>query len=304
MNRALSFLALVASTVAAACAGSPVAQPSPVASAGIATVAPSSPVGAATASPSSAGPSASVPPASAGASAATKHLTYVALGDSLLYALETDCNACTSAAVTYGARASSDLGIPVEVHNLTMHNGLTSAVLLDYLRRGASIGRAGEDLRKAVAAADIVSVTIGFNDSTMPDAKRLEAFSKEYRRTLDAILTEIDELRAGKPTAVRVTEIYNNGIGSTPDVDPDGPGTGVAVWKPITEAQNQVVCAVAKGHRAVCVDIYHAFNGPDGLSSPAAAGYLGPDQVHPSQRGQDVIAAAMVKVGYAPLSGG
>ena len=78
-------------------------------------------------------------------------------------------------------------------------------------------------------------------------------------------------------------------------------GRGVAIGKPITEAQNKLVCAVAKAHGAVCVDIYHAFNGPDGLSSPAAAGYLAPDQVHPSQRGRDIIAAAMANAGYAPL---
>ena len=189
----------------------------------------------------------------------------------------------------------------MQVHNITMHNGLTSPGLLDDLRQGVRLGRAGEDVREAIAAADIVSVTIGFNDSTMSDATRLEAFSSEYARTLDGILTEIDVLRGGKPTAVRVTQIYNNGIGPTPDLDPDGPGTGVAIWKPITEAQNKVVCAVAKAHGAVCVDIYHAFNGPDGLSSPAAAGYLAPDQVHPSQLGQDIIAAALANAGYAPL---
>jgi lysophospholipase L1-like esterase len=301
MKRLLSSLAIVASVAAAACTGAPVALPSLSAAAAIATGSPSGSAPAEAASPAPEGASAMASTSNAGASAVTRHLTYVALGDSLLYALETDCNSCTSAAVTYGARASADLGIPVEVHNLTMHNGLTSPGLLDDLRRGARLGRAGEDVRTAVAAADIVSVTIGFNDSTMADANRLEAFSKEYRRTLDAILTEIDDLRGGRPTAVRVTEIYNNGIGPTPDLDPDGPGTGVAVWKPITEAQNEVVCTVAKAHEAICVDIYHAFNGPDGLASPAAAGYLGPDQVHPSQRGQDVIAAAMVKSGYAPL---
>jgi lysophospholipase L1-like esterase len=234
-------------------------------------------------------------------SASGPHLTYVALGDSLLYALEDDCNSCTSAAVAYGAKASTALGMPVEVHNLTMHNGLKSTGLLDYLTHGARIGRAEEDVREAVASADIVSVTIGFNDSTMEDAKRLAAFSKEYETTLDGILAQIDTLRAGKPTVVRVTEIYNNGIGETPALDPDGPGTGVDVWKPVTEAQNKVICSVAKAHGALCVDIYHPFNGSDGLSSPAAAGYLGPDGVHPSQLGQDVIAAALAKAGYAPL---
>jgi len=263
-----------------------------------------SPTAAITATPTSAAPATLIPSAAPSTVAATPsgpHLTYVALGDSLLYALEEDCNSCTSAVVAYGAKAGADLGIPVEVHNLTMHNGLTSPVLLSYIKQGTQIGRAGEDARKAVASADIVSVTIGFNDSTMAAADDLAAFSKRYKTTLDAILTQIDTLRAGKPTIVRVTEIYNNGIGERPELDPDGPGTGVHVWKPITEAQNEVICAVAKAHAAVCVDIYHPFNGPDGTSSPGAAGYLGPDGIHPSQLGQDAIAAALVATGYKPL---
>ena len=97
-----------------------------------------------------------------------------------------------------------------------------------------------------------------------------------------------------------MTQNYSNGIGPTADLDPDGPGTGVAVGKPITEAQNKLVCAVAKAHGAVCVDIYHAFNGPDGLSSPAAARLPRTRPGSPSQRGQDIIAAAMANAGYAP----
>jgi lysophospholipase L1-like esterase len=229
------------------------------------------------------------------------HLTYVALGDSLLYALEEDCNGCTSAAVLYGERMQTDLGTPVEVHNLTMHNGLKSPGLLAYLTDGARIGRTEEDVLVAVAAADIVSVTIGFNDSTLDDTHDIQAFVGRYETNLDAILTRIDALRAGKPTMVRVTEIYNNGIAETPALDMDGPGSGVHRWKPLVEAQNKVICEVAAKHHALCVDIYHPFNGKDGLSSPGALGYLGPDGVHPSQKGMDVIADALAGVGYAPL---
>jgi lysophospholipase L1-like esterase len=229
------------------------------------------------------------------------HLTYVALGDSLLYALELDCEGCTSAAVIYGKQLETDLGMPVEVHNLTMHNGLTTPGLLKYLETGTRIGRTEENARTAVAAADIVSVTIGFNDSALSDKDNLGPFVKTYASTLDAILDEIDALRAGKPTMVRVTTIYNNGIAERPELDPDGPGTGVSAWKPITEAQNEAICDVAASHQAICVDLYRAFNGRDGLSSPAAQGYLGRDGTHPSQLGMEVIAAALAGVGYAPL---
>jgi lysophospholipase L1-like esterase len=241
---------------------------------------------------------ASAPPSP---TAAGPHLTYVALGDSLLYALEGDCDGCTSAAVIYGKQLEADLGMPVEVHNLTMHNGLNSTGLLGYLTNGAQIGRDPEDVLKAVAAADIVSVTIGFNDSTISDVDNLPAFLKAYEANLDGILGRIDALRAGKPTMVRVTQIYNNGIAEKPELDPDGPGSGVKGWKPLVEAQNKVICDVAAKHKAVCVDIYHPFNGKDGLSSPGAKGYLGADGTHPSQLGMDAIATALAATGYAPL---
>jgi lysophospholipase L1-like esterase len=229
------------------------------------------------------------------------HLTYVALGDSLLFALEEDCDSCTSAVVIYGKQVETDLGMPVEVHNLTMHNGLKTPGLLAYLKDGVSIGRTAENARTAVAAADIVSITIGFNDSTLSDKDNLAAFVNEYAATLDAILGEVDALRAGKPTMVRVTTIYNNGIAEKPELDPDGPGSGVNGWKPIVEAQNTAICDVAAKHKATCVDIYEPFNGKDGLSSPLAKGYIAPDGVHPSQLGMDVIAAALVGGGYKPL---
>ena len=220
-----------------------------------------------------------VPTPSPVATPSTPHLTYVALGDSLLFAAEEDCEGCTSAAVIYGRQVQEARGVPVEVHNLTMHNSLDSGGLRRYLEQGAKIGRIGEDAFRAVASADIISVTIGFNDFGSPTATPVVT---TFAANLDAILGRIDALREGKPTTVLVTQIYNN---------------GGADWTPLVEAQNEVICELAAKHDAVCVDIYHPFNGPDGNASPAALGYLGADQTHPSQRGMEVIADAMAASG-------
>ncbi|HEY8816824.1 MAG TPA: GDSL-type esterase/lipase family protein [Candidatus Dormibacteraeota bacterium] len=201
----------------------------------------------------------------------------------------------------YGKQVEADLGLPVRVHNLTMHNGLNSSGLLAYLQDGALIGRTSEDVLAAVTAADIVSVTIGFNDFAITDKGNTKAIEETFETNLDAILTRIGQLRAGKPTMVRVTLIYNNGIAASAALDPDGPGTGVGFWKPLVETQNAAICRISAKHKAVCVDIYHPFNGNDGKSSPAVMGYLGPDGIHPSQLGMDTIAADLVAAGYAPL---
>ena len=212
-------------------------------------------------------------------------LSYVALGDSLLFAAEEDCNGCTSAAVLYGKRMAADLGIPVDVHNLTMHNSLTSPMLLDYFGRGVKLGRDPEDLFTAVAGADVISVTIGYNDASTPDNNIIPALRTSYEAHLDGILSRIVELRAGKPTAIRVTNLYNNG----------GPA-----WTAVVEAMNEVACAVARRHDAICVDLYVPFMGPRG-AGPVESGYLGADVTHPSQLGMEVISDALFMAGYAPL---
>ena len=212
-------------------------------------------------------------------------LSYVALGDSLLFAAEEDCNGCTSAAVLYGQRVETDLGIPVDVHNLTMHNGLSSPMLLGYFERGVKLGRDPEDLFAAVANADIISLTIGFNDASTPDPNTIPALRRTYEANLDGILSRMVELRGGKPTAIRVTNLYNNGGSS---------------WTAVVQAMNDVACDVARQHDAICVDIYGPFMGPNDLG-PIESGYLGADQTHPSQLGMEVIADALAAPGYAPL---
>ncbi len=212
-------------------------------------------------------------------------LSYVALGDSLLFAAAEDCDGCTSSAVLYGQRMATDLGIPVDVHNLTMHNGLTSPMLRGYFERGVKLGRDPEDLFTAVTNADIISVTIGFNDASMPDPDTIPALRTSYEANLDRILSRIVELRGGKPTAIRVTNLYNN----------SGPA-----WNAVVEAMNDVACDVAGRYDATCVDIYGPFKGPDDLGTVESS-YLGQDQTHPSQRGMEVIADALFEAGYAPL---
>ena len=166
-----------------------------------------------------------------------------------------------------------------------MHNSLTSPMLRDYLERGVKLGRNPEDLFTAVANADVISVTIGFNDADTPDPNNIPALRKAYERNLDGILSRIVELRAGKPTALRVTTLYNNG----------GPA-----WTAVVSAMNEVACAVAQRYDAICVDLYAPFMGPDGRG-PIESGFLGGDETHPSQRGMQVIADALFQAGYAPL---
>ena len=59
-------------------------------------------------------------------------------------------------------------------------------------------------------------------------------------------------------------------------------------------------CEVAGFHGGRCADIYHVLNGPSG-NKPAAA-YLDPQgYTHLNQLGHKAAAAALIKLGLAPL---
>jgi lysophospholipase L1-like esterase len=73
-----------------------------------------------------------------------------------------------------------------------------------------------------IARADLITITVGNSDlpwlaTADPCRQRYDTacrkrFLSAYTSNLDGILTQIDRLRAGKPTAVRVTTIYNDVI--------------------------------------------------------------------------------------------
>jgi len=229
----------------------------------------------------------------------------VALGDSLPFA-GPDCGGCPSFATLYGAMVEESAGQPARVKNLSMHDGVTTPVLVDRLRTS-------DPLRAAVAGADIVLISAGHNDTPWnlnddpcdgPSGNDIDwsAYTAECAReaadgfgpVLDDLLTEVELLRDGAPTAIRVINFYNDWIGWA-DAPPEVTPATVAVL----DAFSAVICDVAAAHDAACADTYHAFNGPDG-ASPAGA-LLADDYTHPSAAGHELIADVLFDVGLAPL---
>jgi hypothetical protein len=62
-------------------------------------------------------------------------------------------------------------------------------------------------------------------------------------------------------------------------------------FQQVTAAQ----CEEAEAADAACIDVYHAFNGPDGTEP--AGDLLAADYTHPSQAGNDVIRDLLVDAG-------
>jgi lysophospholipase L1-like esterase len=227
----------------------------------------------------------------------------VALGDSLPFGQQF-CGGCQTFVALFGAGVQRMAGVPVVVQNLSEDTGIDSGDLRREIASSAS-------MRNAVAHADIVTLTIGHNDTPWNnlddpcDGKGgyswaryhgtcLQKTAAAFRRNVNATLAAIVALRNGRPTAIRITNDYNDLIG-----DPATPRSAYPVVRHAVDLFAAIACRLATQYHAVCIDTYHAFNGAHGLND--AGPLLAPDHTHPSQRGHNLIAALLVKTGWAPL---
>ena len=131
---------------------------------------------------------------------------------------------------------------------------------------------------------------------TQPLPACLKAYDPALTANYEAILASIAQLRAGKPTAVRVTSMDDPFVGMA-----EAPSKTFArdFFAQVAKAETDAIFAVAKKHGAMTVDYLRAFSGPDGLSDPAK--YLAPDHGHPGEVGIQVIADLLTNLGIPEL---
>jgi lysophospholipase L1-like esterase len=84
-----------------------------------------------------------------------------------------------------------------------------------------------------------------------------------------------------------LTNVYDSVIGDTVTPSYNSPGA-VRPSEAAVARFDAIQCRLASEHHGRCVDVDRAFNGPDG-SQPAGR-FLATDHLHPSARGQQVIA--------------
>ena len=233
----------------------------------------------------------------------------VGLGDSIPYGGRY-CGNCTSYVVLFARAITRETGHPVSVVNDGVP-GLTTAQLLARVRTRGS-------LRNAIAAANVVTITIGHNDTpwnsthdacdgsraffgTHHDANWaaysgpcLKKVVGGYRTALAGILAEIATLRAGRPTLICVTTDYNQVLGMA-----TAPFAARASSRTVLDAFWSATCYVARTHGALCANVYRAFNG-SARTKPAGS-LLATDHDHASQAGHRVIADTILALGLGPL---
>jgi lysophospholipase L1-like esterase len=234
----------------------------------------------------------------------------VVVGDSIPFNSPDDCPGCTGFVDRYAAAITLATGHAVTVQNLSEHNGLQIDGLLAELDTD-------QPRRAALAGADIILVSIGFNDigwirlddtcdGPTPETEPMDwtkytaacgtSSAAAFKPKLERIYADIVALRAGKPTILLTTNRYNDAIAASWSA---GKGNAVEGSRAVVEAWNAMACEAAELNGFVCADIYHALNGPDGAMP--LGDFVGPDETHPSDRGNELIASVLTDLGYAPL---
>ena len=206
--------------------------------------------------------------------AAGPALSLVVFGDSWGYGAH--CNGCTPWPKLLPSDYESSVGINVALTDLT-ENGGDSASLVAELKNDP-------EYRDAIAGADIVIFNMGLND--LEKSVQPAELTDMWTANLDEMVDVVDELRDGKPTAVRMVGVSNEYLtdaGLQGAVGKSGPV--------IMGAFNKVSCTVAVDHHGKCVDLRPILNGPAG-KQPADPN---------SQKSMDAVSAAIVAVGLDEL---
>ncbi|MEO6512139.1 MAG: GDSL-type esterase/lipase family protein [Nocardioides sp.] len=250
----------------------------------------------------------------AGVDGADDTVRLVVIGDSLINP-GVVCPGCTGFVERYGEELGAQLGRPSEY------------VAVPAFTVPDAIQAIAEDLptRDEIAAADVVVVEVGYNNA-LPDPQTgigcqgslSDGFVRWMRSTrpiclaegvatygalYDQIFASLEELRGARPTVFVLANSINGNI------DPDRPGLlfdtpardrefatrwALAAY----ERWNAMLLDRATAAGFTYVDLWHAFNGPDGTQP---FGDLSIDGAHPSQRGNDVIAGKLGEVDTSAL---
>jgi hypothetical protein len=127
-----------------------------------------------------------------------------------------------------------------------------------------------------------------------------------YASNLEGILREIATIRGDRPTAIRVTTIYNDLVAG-PGYDPTWYYPADFLERSTTSATallddlNAAMRETAEANGAVIVDMHAVGNGPDGAAA-VPAGWFSAAYGDLNQAGQDAFAREIVSVGFAPVT--
>ena len=209
-------------------------------------------------------------------------LTYVALGDS--YPAGGGPVGGESYVDHYEDLIEQRSDTEVAVTDLAV-SGATTTDLLSTI--------SGAEEKAALRQAQLVTITIGGNDFLQSAGA-----CRTQMDCYDATLTEIEgrllevaaRVRAEAPGALILMTNYPDVVAGNPSALSFLGYGSFETAREISKRSSDMVCSVAQRHGMTCVDVYRAFNGPDGEASAWEEGLLAIDIIHPSSEGHRLIA--------------
>ncbi len=201
----------------------------------------------------------------------------------------------------FGRLLEKKIDVPVQVQNFAVE-GKTSDELLSELR-------SDEATRTVVANADVVLIGIGGADLNSGDLNLqagtckgkacYEPVLRAFGRNFDAIVASVRDLRAASPTTIRAITLPNALPGAGSNI-PSFITPEISLYQATTETH--LICQTMDKYEGRCVDVLHAFNGPNGTEDAYKTGLMNLDDCcYASTKGQRLIAELLIKTGLAPI---
>jgi len=223
--------------------------------------------------------------------------TLVVIGDSSMWEL----------GEALASQIESDLGVKVVLEDFSL-GSLSAGEVLEVLETGKSERFQLEALPGALKEAEMVVIFVNPVDSVnpenplnlwgcftsqMPENCPEEAYST-YVADMEEIWGKIIELRKGKPTILRATDIYNplisfweeNGVFEACDV----------CWTNMSAANRKA----AEKYGIPFLSRYDAYDGLNHKEDPRLKGFILPDGEHPTEEGAKYTAKLLSEMGYDP----
>jgi lysophospholipase L1-like esterase len=231
-------------------------------------------------------------------------VSVVVIGDSIPFNAADDCPGCTAFVDSYGTALGEELGETVEVTNLSRHDGARTGDIVEQLQSG--------ELTEPLANADLVIVSVGFNDQPPYVDPEVPCHVEEPASAGEAVEAVLETTKACVDTATET--LQQTAAEALAEVRAEAPEAALAALVPYDSwngwlaldavpapqreavtglvsyslvASREALCAEVEAVDGVCVDVYQAFNGADGRRP--SGDLLASDYTHPSQEGNDRI---------------
>ena len=200
----------------------------------------------------------------------------------------------------YAALVQEATGKNVDTTNLAVE-GMTSEQLLDVVRTD-------ETARQDIAHADIVLIGIGGADLNQGDENLMQGSCngkacytpvlRTFARNFDLTVKEVHAI-AGNDALVRAVTLPN-ALPGAERIIPDFVTPEISLYQAGSELRD--ICSSMKAYGGECVDVLHAFSGPNGTVDAYSKGLMNlQDCCYPSGKGQQLIAELLLETGLGSL---